>query len=79
MPRKRVNLDGPPVPRFFQRSPIDLWDSESFYHPFDLGQVEFKYPLTSVQGVREGEPVHGKVNVSSDVRIPLFGLSLRLL
>jgi len=70
------SLQGPQVPRFFQRSPIDLKDS--IYHPFDLGQVEFLYPLTSVQGMTEGEPHHARVTVTNYVRIPLFGLKLRL-
>src|SRR4051794_8928885 len=68
MARKKTTAPAPQVPRFFQRSPIDLKDS--IYHPFDLGQVEFLYPLTSVQGMTEGEPHHARVTVTNYERVP---------
>ena len=76
MAKKKTSAPAPQYPRFFQRSPIDLKDT--IYHAFDLGQVAFQYPLTTVHGVVEGEPHHAKVTLTDDVRIPLFGLKLKL-
>jgi carbonic anhydrase len=67
----------PDPPMFDQKSPIDLKDS--FYHPFDVGQAQFSYPLSQITGVREGtEPDHMVFTVKEMVRIPLFGLDLKL-
>ena len=71
------NHDAPPChPRWFQRSPIDF--RESLYHPFDNGQVDFIYPLSEVHGRIEGEAPHCKLAVLDTVRIPLFGMQLKL-
>ena len=76
MAKKKTAAPAPQYPRFFQHSPIDLKDT--IYHAFDLGQVAFQYPLTTMHGVVEGEPHHAKVTLTDDVRIPLFGLKLKL-
>lgn len=65
------------APAYFQRSPIDLKDT--VFHPFDNGQVEFRYPLSEVRGQVEGDPHHAKITILDDVRIPLFGMHLKLL
>jgi carbonic anhydrase len=76
MSEHNMGSENPPChPKFFQRSPIDF--QETLYHPFDLGQVEFDYPRTTVAGV--ADIGHLKVNVNDDVHIPLFGLHLKLL
>jgi carbonic anhydrase len=60
-------------PQYF---PIDI--RETLFHPFDYGQVEFTYPRSKVNGEVEGGGHHAKVNVLDDVRIPLFGMKLKL-
>jgi carbonic anhydrase len=73
------NEPGPaplPTPRYNQSSPLDF--RETLYHPFDLGQLEFTYPLSKVTGTVEGEGVHAKVELVNPVRIPLFGMQLKL-
>jgi carbonic anhydrase len=76
--RKKSVQSDPPPPIYNQQSPIDLKDS--VFHPFDVGQVLFHYPLNKVTGIAEGpDPHHGKVNVQEEVLVPLFGLRLKLL
>lgn len=65
------------APKYFQHSPINL--AETVYHPFDKGQVEFRYPLARVRGHVDVDPEHAKVEVLDDIRVPLFGLHLKLL
>jgi carbonic anhydrase len=77
-PKGEETPPDPPAPIYNQQSPIDLKDS--VYHPVDVGQVQFSYPLTKVVGATEGPDTnHAKVNVKEVVLIPLFGLRLRLL
>lgn len=65
-----------PQPVYLQQSPINLgW---SVYAPMDTGQMAFAYPAPQVTGVVEGTGTHAKVNVAEDVRIPLFGMQLKL-
>lgn len=72
-----VQSPSPPSrPQYFQRSPIDFRDT--LFHPFDLGQVEFAYPLSNVTGQVEGGGHHAKVTVVDDVQIALFGMKLKL-
>jgi carbonic anhydrase len=67
----------PSPPQFDQKSPIDLKDS--FYHPFDVGQVQFYYPSSRVTAVREGSDAdHMVFSVKDKIYIPLFGLTLKL-
>ncbi|MFO0909720.1 MAG: carbonic anhydrase family protein [Isosphaeraceae bacterium] len=78
--RSGRTVSDPPAPIYNQQSPIDLEEAKAVYHPFDLGQVQFRYPRTQLTGVPEGQdPSHAKVNVTDEVLIPLFGLRLRLL
>ena len=40
-----------PAPVYLQQSPIDL--GASYYHPLDVGQMSFAYPISRVKGVVE--------------------------